>query len=98
MPKRAVKWKVLPRRLALDPDLPAHHLDQARGDRQAQPGAAVLARVVEPSACSNASKISLRLSGGNADARVAHARSEARLTPSQCPSERTSTHDFAPLA
>ena len=40
-PKRAVKWNVLPRpTLALDPDPPAHQLDQPRRDGQPQARAA----------------------------------------------------------
>ena len=41
-PNRAVKWKVLPRPGSLStPDRPAHQLDEPRGDRQPQAGAAV---------------------------------------------------------
>ena len=44
-PKRATKWKRLPLpELAVDPDASAHQLDQLRGDRQAEAGAAVAAR------------------------------------------------------
>jgi len=49
--------------LALDPELAAHHLDQPFRDRQAEAGASIL-RVVEPSACVNASKIFSNFSPG----------------------------------
>ena len=70
--------RAAPADLALEPDLPAHHLDQAGRDRQAQPGAAVLAgrrgvglgeRLEEP----------LLLLGGDADAGVADGEVQAHL-------------------
>ena len=61
-------------RLALHPDPAAHLLHQTRAMDKPSP-VPPNCRVVEPSACVNASKIIACLSGGDADARVADARS-----------------------
>ena len=70
--QRAVKWNVLPAAdVALDPDAAAHQLDQAAADRQAQPGAAVLARGGAGRPARRPRRCALCFSGRNADAGVA---------------------------
>ena len=88
-PKRAVKWKVLPRPgFALDPSAPAHQLDEPRRDGQPQAGAAVRAASSSRRPARTASKIARCLSGGMPMPVSRTATSQAslvagcRLTPS----------------
>ena len=70
-------------RLALDPDAPAHQLDELRRDGQAQPGAAVLARRRGAIGLAEGLEDRLLLVRRNADAGVADAEMQShRLRPS----------------
>ena len=72
-PSDAVKWNVLPLPIvALDPDLPAHQLDQPLRDGEAEAGAAEAARRGAVGLRERLRRSCARLSCGNADAGVAH--------------------------
>ena len=93
-PHREVE-RAPPADLALQPDLPAHHLDQPGRDRQAQPRAAVLAGGRSVRLGEGLEEL-LLLVGGDADARVADGEVQADLLLGPR-LHIDAKHDLAPL-
>ena len=92
---RAMKWNVAAlARLALDPDPSAHQLDQLRGDRQAQAGAAEAPRGRRVGLRERAEDLPL-LVARDADAGVGDREAQRRLRRRHAARCATSHDDFA---
>ena len=94
IPNRAVKWNVLPRPASLSTRIAPPIRSTSREQIASPSPVPPYLRVVEPSACRNASKINLLFLGRNADAGVANR--ETQQDRAVRPATRSSTvHRYA---